>query len=46
MFTLLMSFGAGLPGINAVEMRISTSLHCLANKAISASMNSLDITLA
>lgn len=34
------------PGIRAVLMRMSTSLHCLANRAISASINSLDISLA
>ena len=44
--TLLMSSGARLPGMRAVEMRMSISLHCLANSAISASMNSFDISLA
>lgn len=40
------SSGAALPGINAVVTIMSTSLAYLANKAISASMNSLDISLA
>ena len=42
----VISFGAGLPGISAVVMMMSTSLACSANSAISASMNSLLITLA
>ena len=44
--TLVMSLGAGLPGMRAVVMMMSTSLHCLANSAISASMNSFDMVLA
>jgi hypothetical protein len=43
---LVISLGAGFPGMRAVVMTISTSLHYLANKAISASMNSFDITFA
>jgi len=43
---LSISLGAGLPGINAVVMIISTSLAYLANRAISASIYSLDISLA
>ncbi len=43
--TLVMRIGAVLPGMRAVDMTMSTSLHCLANRAISAAMNSLDITL-
>ena len=42
----VMSFGAGLPGMSAVVTIISTSFACSANKAISASMNSLDMVLA
>ncbi len=42
----VMSSGAGLPGISAVVTMMSTSLACCANSAISASMNSLLITLA
>ena len=42
----VISSGAGLPGINAVVMMMSTSLACSANKAISARMNSSLITLA
>lgn len=37
---------ASLPGMSAVVMIISTSLACSANRAISASMNSFDISLA
>uniref|UniRef100_A0A6B0U4Q3 Putative secreted protein n=1 Tax=Ixodes ricinus TaxID=34613 RepID=A0A6B0U4Q3_IXORI len=43
---LVMSRGAFLPGISAVVIMMSTSLHCSANRAISASINSLDISLA
>ncbi len=32
----VMSFGAGLPGISAVVMMMSTSFACSANNAISA----------
>ena len=46
LLTFEISLGAGFPGIKAVVMMMSTSLACLANSAISASMNSLDITLA
>lgn len=42
----VISFGAGLPGINAVVITISTSLHCSRKSFISASMNSLDISFA
>ena len=42
----LISFGAGLPGISAVVMTISTYSHCLANNFIYASMNSLLISFA
>mmetsp|Transcript_35239 Transcript_35239/g.76446 ORF Transcript_35239/g.76446 Transcript_35239/m.76446 type:complete len:261 (-) Transcript_35239:177-959(-) len=38
--------GAGLPGIRAVVTMTSISLHCARKSAISASMNSLDISLA
>lgn len=38
--------GGHTPGMRAVLMRMSTSLHCWANSFISASMNSLDISLA
>ena len=44
--TGLPTFGAGLPGMRAVVIIISTSLACLANRAISASINSLEISLA
>lgn len=44
--SLVMSLGAGFPGMRAVVMTISTSLHYLAKSFISASMNSLDMTLA
>lgn len=37
--------GAFLPGINAVVMITSTSLHCAANNACSASINAWDISL-
>ena len=40
------SLGAGLPGISAVVMTMSTSLACSRKRAISASMNSLLIVLA
>lgn len=40
------NLGAGLPGISAVVTMISTSFAYLANNSISASMNSLDISLA
>ena len=36
---------AGLPGMRAVVMRMSISLHCFANSAISASMSSLVISV-
>ena len=42
----VMSFGAGLPGTNAVVMMMSTSRACCANSAISALRNSALITLA
>mmetsp|Transcript_32280 Transcript_32280/g.81917 ORF Transcript_32280/g.81917 Transcript_32280/m.81917 type:complete len:268 (+) Transcript_32280:504-1307(+) len=42
----LMSFGAGLPGMSAVVMTMSHSPHCFLKSAISASRNSLDISLA
>ena len=38
--------GAGLPGISAVVMMMSTSLACSANSAISALMNSSLMTFA
>ena len=41
-----MSIGAFCPGIRAVEMMMSTSFACLANNAISASINSFDMTFA
>mmetsp|Transcript_19190 Transcript_19190/g.61044 ORF Transcript_19190/g.61044 Transcript_19190/m.61044 type:complete len:294 (+) Transcript_19190:1971-2852(+) len=41
-----MSLGAGLPGMSAVVMTTSTSRHCSANSFISASINSLLISLA
>lgn len=41
-----MSFGAGLPGIKAVVMMMSTSFAYFANNSISASINSLLISLA
>mmetsp|Transcript_3228 Transcript_3228/g.9360 ORF Transcript_3228/g.9360 Transcript_3228/m.9360 type:complete len:276 (-) Transcript_3228:848-1675(-) len=44
--SLLMSKGAFLPGMSAVVMMMSTSLHCFANRSISAAMNSGDISLA
>lgn len=44
--SLVINLGAGFPGISAVVITISTSLHYLANNFISASINSLDITLA
>ena len=44
--SLVINLGAGLPGIKAVVIIISTSLACSKNKAISASMNSLLIILA
>lgn len=40
------SSGASLPGIKAVVIIISTSLHYYLNKAISAAINSGDISLA
>ena len=40
------SFGAGLPGISAVVMTMSTSFACARNSAYSASMNSLLISFA
>ena len=42
----VMSFGAGLPGINAVVITMSTSRHCSRKSFISASMNSFDISFA
>ncbi len=42
----VISFGAGLPGINAVVTMISTSFACAANSAISALIKASDITLA
>ena len=42
----VISRGAGLPGISAVVMMMSTSLACSANSAISALMNSSLMTLA
>ncbi|MNP34695.1 hypothetical protein D3C76_1279960 [compost metagenome] len=44
--SLVISLGAGLPGIRAVVMMMSTSLACWANSSISALMNSSLITLA
>mmetsp|Transcript_6030 Transcript_6030/g.26641 ORF Transcript_6030/g.26641 Transcript_6030/m.26641 type:complete len:200 (+) Transcript_6030:3310-3909(+) len=44
--SFLMSVGAGRPGINAVVTTMSHSSHCLAKSAISAAMNSGDISLA
>ncbi len=38
--------GAGLPGMSAVVMMMSTSRACRANSAISAAMNSLLISFA
>ncbi len=40
------SLGAGLPGISAVVMTMFTSFAWARNSAISASMNSFDISLA
>lgn len=40
------NFGAGLPGIKAVVIIISTSFAYFANNSISAAMNSGDISLA
>ena len=42
----VMSFGAGLPGISAVVMTMSTSFACAGNSAISASMNAWLISFA
>ena len=42
----VISLGAGLPGMSAVVMMMSTSLACSANNSISALMNSSLITLA
>ena len=42
----VMSFGAGLPGMSAVVMMMSTSVACLAKSAISALMNSGLMTFA
>ena len=42
----LMSLGAGLPGMSAVVMTISTYSHCLAKSFIYASINSLLIYFA
>ena len=42
----VMSLGAGLPGISAVVIIMSTSLACSAKRAISAAMNSSLICLA
>ena len=44
--SLDINFGAGLPGIRAVDIKMSTSLHCLANNSISAFIYSGDISLA
>ena len=44
--SLVISFGAGLPGISAVVTMISTSAACAANSAISALIKASDITLA
>ena len=44
--SLVISLGAGLPGIKAVVIIISTSLAYLINNFISSSINSLDISLA
>lgn len=44
-FTFVIRIGAFLPGTKAVVMTISTSLHCLAYRAIWASLNSCDISL-
>lgn len=43
---LVISLGAGFPGISAVVITISTSSHCFANNFISASMNYLVISFA
>lgn len=43
--TFKINKGAFFPGIKAVDIMISTSLHCFANKACSASINSLVISL-
>mmetsp|Transcript_56778 Transcript_56778/g.177823 ORF Transcript_56778/g.177823 Transcript_56778/m.177823 type:complete len:284 (-) Transcript_56778:250-1101(-) len=42
----LMSLGAGFPGMSAVVITMSHSWHCWSKSAISASKNSLDISLA
>jgi hypothetical protein len=42
----IISLGAGLPGIRAVVIMISTSLAYFANNSISAFMNSGDISFA
>jgi len=42
----LMSVGARLPGMSAVVMIMSTSLHCFSKRAYSASRNSLLISVA
>ena len=42
----VISFGAGLPGMSAVVMMMSTSFACAANSAISALMNSGLISFA
>lgn len=42
----VISFGAGLPGINAVVITMSTSRHCSKKSFISAAMNSFDISFA
>ena len=44
--SLVISTGAGFPGISADVITMSTSLHCLANKAIAASLNALDTSPA
>ena len=42
----VINVGAGRPGISAVVITMSTSLHCSMNSFISASMNSFDMTFA
>lgn len=45
LFTFNSNVGAFLPGISAVVIITSTSLHCFAKSACSASINSFDISL-
>ena len=43
---VVINFGAGLPGMSAVVMMMSTCIACCANSAISAFRNESDISLA